>query len=300
LSFELRIGLLIGLFVAGHAARRLGWLKPPQAGLMLRLVITTGLPALIIADISRISLRSDFITLPLASLIIMLVSLAVALVVVRAMQLPRAEAGALVLCAMSLNNSFLFPFVIAAWGQEGFAQLALFDLGHIIGQSTFVYMLAAWYGGHGTSASAIFGRVFTFPPLWALLAALLLNVTDVALPMWLVTVLRTVGQLILLLVIVALGVLFDARLARDKRVVTTLALRMVLGLALGFALAWAFNAEGLTRAVLVLGAAAPIGFSAVVFADREKLNRELAASAASVSVVIGLVLVPVALWLLPR
>ena len=94
--------------------------------------------------------------------------------------------------------------------------------------------------------------------------------------------------------------LFDARLARDKRVLTTLALRMVLGLALGFVLAWAFDAEGMTRAVLVLGAAAPIGFSAVVFADREKLHRELAASAASVSVVVGLVLVPLALWLLPR
>jgi predicted permease len=230
----------------------------------------------------------------------MLVSLGAALAVGKAMRMQRAELGSLVLCAVSLNNGFLFPFVIAAWGQEGFAQLALFDLGHIIGQSTFVYMLAAWYGGHGASAPAILRRVFTFPPLWALLAALLLNVSDVALPGLLVTVLRTTGQLILLLVIVALGVLFDARLARDGRVLAALALRMVLGLALGLLLAWAFDAEGMTRAVLVLGAAAPIGFSAVVFADREKLHREMAASAASISVLLGLGLVPVALWLLPR
>jgi len=301
LPVELRIALLIALFVAGFAGRRLGWLHPPQAGFMLRLVITAGLPALFIADISRIPLRTDLISLPLGSLIIMLVSLGAALAVGRALRLPRPEMGSLVLCAVSLNNGFLFPFVIAAWGQEGFAQLALFDLGHIIGQSTFVYMLAAWYGGHGASAPAILRRVFTFPPLWALLAALLLNVTDVALPGWLVTVLRTSGQLVLLLVIVALGVLFDARLARDGRVLAALALRMVLGLALGLLLARAFGAEGMTRAVLVLGAAAPIGFSAVVFADREKLHRELAASAASISVLLGLGLVPVALWLLlPR
>jgi predicted permease len=209
--------------------------------------------------------------------------------------------GALVLCGVSLNNGFLFPFVIAAWGQEGFAQLALFDLGHIIGQSTFVYVLAAWYGGHGASTSAILRRVFTFPPLWALLAALALNVSDTALPPWLVAVLRTTGQAILLLVIVALGVLFDARLLRDGRVLAALALRLALGLALGLLLAWAFDVEGMTRAVLVLGAAAPIGFSAVVFADRENLHRELAASAASISVLLGLAYVPVALWLLlPR
>ena len=52
--------------------------------------------------------------------------------------------------------------------------------------------------------------------------------------------------------------------------------------------------------MLILGATAPIGFSAVVFADREGLHRELAASSASISVLLGLVYVPLALWLLPR
>ncbi|HUG73871.1 MAG TPA: AEC family transporter [Steroidobacteraceae bacterium] len=297
---EIRIALLIALFVAGLVARRRGWLKPPQAGAMLRLVITVGLPALFIADVSRIPLRADLIALPASSLAIMLATLAASLLVGRGMRLPRPEQGALILCGVSINNGFLFPFVIAAWGQAGFAELALFDLGHIIGQSTFVYMLAAWYGGHGASAAAILRRALTFPPLWALLAALAINGSDVQLPGWVVVPLRTLGQAILLLVIVALGVLFDARLIRDGRVLAALALRIVLGLALGLALAWAFELEGLTRAVLILGAAAPIGFSAVVFADREGLHRDLAASAASISVLLGLVYVPLALWLLPR
>jgi predicted permease len=230
----------------------------------------------------------------------MVFTLAVSLWVGRAMKLSRPEQGALILCGISINNGFLFPFVIAAWGAEAFAQLALFDFGHVIGQSTFVYALAAWYGGHGASASGILRRIFTFPPLWAVLVALALNASDTALPGWLVSILRTVGQTVLLLVIIALGVLFDARLLRDGRVLAALALRIALGLVLGLVLAWIFGLEGLTRAVLVLGAAAPIGFSAVVFADREKLHRELAASAASISVLLALVYVPLALWLLPR
>lgn len=297
---ELRIALLIVLFAAGLVARRLGWLAPPQAGFMLRLVITVGLPALFIADVSRIELRADLAALPVSSLIIMVVTLAVSLWIGRAMHLPRPEQGALTLCGVSINNGFLFPFVIAAWGAEGFAQMALFDFGHVIGQSTFVYALAAWYGGHGASVSGILRRIFTFPPLWAVLVALAINASDTALPDWLVSILRTVGQVVLLLVIVALGVLFDARLLRDGRVLAALALRIALGLALGLVLVWAFDLEGLTRAVLILGAAAPIGFSAVVFADREKLHRELAASAASISVLLGLVYVPLALWLLPN
>jgi predicted permease len=267
---------------------------------MLRLVISVGLPAMFLADVSRIPLRADLISLPISSLAIMLVTLVVSTVAGRAMRLSRPELGALILCAVSLNNGFLFPFVIAAWGQEGFAQLALFDLGHIIGQSTFVYIMAAWYGGHGARARDILRRFLTFPPLWALLAALAINAGDVTLPSWLVLVLRTVGQAVLLLVIVALGVLFDARLLRDGRVLAAISLRLVLGLALGVLLALAFDVQGMTRAVLILGAAAPIGFSAVVFADREKLHRELAASAASITVLLGLAYVPLALWLLPR
>lgn len=297
---ELRIALLIGLFAVGFLARRRGWLAPPQAGFMLRLVITVGLPALFIADVSRIELRSDLVALPASSLAIMVITLAVSLWVGRAMSMTRPEQGALILCGISINNGFLFPFVIAAWGAEAFAQLALFDFGHVIGQSTFVYALAAWYGGHGASVRGILGRIFSFPPLWAVLVALALNASDTALPHWLVSILRTIGQAVLMLVIIALGVLFDARLLRDGRVIVAVALRIALGLVLGLLLAWAFDLEGLTRAVLVLGAAAPIGFSAVVFADREKLHREMAASAASISVLLGLVYVPLALWLMPR
>lgn len=300
MSPGLRIALLIGLFGAGFLARRLGWLAPRHAGAMLRLVVTVGLPALFLADVSRIPLRADLIALPVSCLAIMVVTVVATLVVGRGMQLPRPEQGAMTLCAASINNAFLFPFVIAAWGQDAFAQLALFDFGHIVGQSTFIYLLAAWYGGHGASFFTVARRALSFPPLWALLAALALNASGVALPDWLTGLLRLVGQSVLLLVIVALAVLFDARLLRDGRVIVTLALRIGLGVVLGLSLAWLFDLEGLTRAVLVLGAMAPIGFSAVVFADREHLHRELAASAASISVLLGLAYVPLALWLIPR
>jgi malate permease and related proteins len=297
---HIQLVLLIGLFVAGFAARRLGWLQPPHAGQMLRLVVNVGLPALFIADVSRVPLRGDLIALPISAMLIIIVTLAVSLLVGRQLRLGRPAQGAMTLCSMSINNGFLFPFVIAMWGQVGFAQLALFDFGNALMQGSLVYAIAAAYGGHGTGFARILGRVLSFPPLWALIIALLLNVSGVHLPGWLTTVLGTVGRIILLLVVVALGVLFDARLIRDKSVLATLALRMVLGLLLGSLCVWLFDLQGLTRSVVLLGSAAPIGFSAVVIASRESLDRELAASAASISVLLALAYVPLALWLLPR
>ena len=300
MSVEIRVLLLIGLFAAGFAARRAGWLKPPHAGRMLQLVITVGLPALFLADVSRIPLRADLVALPVSCVLIVLVTWMVSLGLGRGMQLQRAQQGAMTICGMSVNNGFLFPFVIAVWGQVGFAQLALFDFGNALCQGSLVYAIAAAYGGHGTGFAAIARRVLGFPPLWALIVALLLNVSGVSLPPWLTTMLGTIGKLILLLVIVALGVLFDARLLRDTRVLATLALRIALGLLLGAGCVWLFDLQGLTRAVVLLGSAAPIGFSAVVIANRENLDRELAASAASISVLLALAYVPLALWLLPR
>jgi predicted permease len=300
MSVEIRVLLLIALFAAGYVARRLGWLRPPHAGRMLQLVITVGLPALFLADVSRIPLRADLIALPASSVLIIVVTGAVSLLLGRALRLQRAEQGAMIICGMSINNGFLFPFAIAVWGQVGFAQMALFDFGNALCQGSLVYAVAAAYGGHGTGFLAIARRVLGFPPLWALIAALLLNVAGVVLPGWLTLVLGNLGRWILLLVIVALGVLFDAKLLRDGRVLATLALRILLGLLLGYLCVELFGLTGLTRSVVLLGAAAPIGFSAVVIANREQLDRELAASAASISVLLALAYVPLAMWLLPR
>lgn len=297
---EFRVALLIALFAAGWLARRAGFLGPAHAGKMLQLVITVGLPALFLADVSRIPLERALLALPLSGFVIIGATLGVSLVVGRALRLQRPEQGALTICSMSINNGFLFPFAIAIWGQAGFAQLALFDFANAVCQGSLVYAIAAWYGGHATGAGAVLKRVLGFPPMWALIVALLINASGLALPGPVVEVLGTIGRLVLMLVIVALGLLFDARLLRDGLVMGTVALRIVLGLALGFFCVWLFDLTGLMRAVVLLGSAAPIGFSAVVIANREHLNRDLAASAASISVLLGLVYVPLALWLLPR
>jgi predicted permease len=81
--------------------------------------------------------------------------------------------------------------VIAAWGQLGFAQLALFDFGNALLQGSLVYAIAAVYGGHSTGFLAILRRVLSFPPLWALSVALLINVSGAHLPPVLTTVLGT-------------------------------------------------------------------------------------------------------------
>jgi len=137
-----------------------------------------------------------------------------------------------------------------------------------------------------------------FAPLWAVLLALLMNLTGWLLPDEVANALALGGRIILLLVVLALGVLFDVTLLRSARLVYTLALRIGLGVLLAAVCVRAFGLQGSLQSVVLLGGLAPIGFSAVAIANREKLDRELAASAASLSVLLALAYVPLALWLL--
>ena len=298
MSVPLQIAFLISLFAAGFIARRRGWLSPVHAGSMLKLVMTVGLPALLLASVSRIPLHRDLLALPMVAVMVMLSTMAIAALSGRGLRLSRASHGAFLICSMSINTSFLFPFVLAAWGQEAFSQLALFDLGNAVLQSTVIYGVAALYGGHATGPVAILKRVLSFPPLWALAAALAINLGGIELPALLLNTLGSIGRMIVLLVILAVGILFDVKLLRSGRVAGVLALRIVLGFALALGCVQLLGLTGLTRAVVLLGSAAPIGFSAVVIASRESLDRDLAASAASLSVLLALVYVPLALWLL--
>jgi malate permease and related proteins len=299
LSGPTQMSILLLLFVFGLFARRRGWLKPSHAGRLMQLVINAGLPALFLADVSRISLRADLVSLPISAMLIIVALLPLSVVLGRALGLARQDQGAMTLCSMSLNIAFLFPFVIAAWGSTGFGQIAMFDFGNSLMQGSVVYAIAAIYGGQSIGLLPILRRVMSFPPLWALIIALLINVSGLRLYPWVTTGLSTAGRLILMLVFVALGILFDATMLRSRAVHASLLLRILMGLALGIFCAWLFHLEGMMRAVVLLGSAAPIGFSAVVMASRESLNRDQAASAASISVLLALVYVPLAIWLLP-
>jgi len=140
--------------------------------------------------------------------------------------------------------------------------------------------------------------VFGFPPLWGLIVALAINVSGYRLPIPVTDVLGIGGRAILLLAVLAVGILFDARRLRSVPVAVAILLRIVLGLLLAALFVEIFGLTGMTRSVVLIASAAPIGFSVMVIANRESLDRELAASAASLSALLALVYVPLALWLL--
>ncbi|NIR61249.1 MAG: hypothetical protein GWO02_17990 [Gammaproteobacteria bacterium] len=293
-----RFAPILLLFLLGVALRRAGIARTEHGDRLLAVVVWVGLPALVLATITRISLEPALALLPLAAIFTILVTAPVVIGLGRALRLPRRTLGAFVIGPLIMNPAVEYPFVLMAWGDAGVAHLALFDLGNAVLVLTAVYGLAHWFGSEAGERSRPLRRVATFPPAWAFVIALVLNLTGVGLPHAAAGVLLEIGRWVVFLVIVAMGIYFDVRLVGSGTLLLAAAVRIGVGGLLGALWILAFDLEGMTRNVVLLGTLAPAGFNTVVFAARENLDRAFASSLASLSVLLGLLYIPLLLVVL--
>jgi predicted permease len=269
-----------------------------QAEHLFRFVFHVTLPALAFVAIASAPLARDTLLLPVIGFSINLVSLCVAYIFARALNLPDRNAGALMISAGITNMIFVFPFILATLGQAALADAVIYDIGNGVFVATVANAIAARYGDNKSRLvhQAVL-RLIRTPLLIALLTAILLNISGQQMPTTVANILTPLGAVTIPLTVIALGVAFRPGILRGPLPMVSVLLRMPLGFAAGLAVVWYFNIEGVTATVVIVSAAAPIGFSAVSLAAVAKLDTEQAAAALSLSVLIGLFSTSALLWI---
>lgn len=290
-----RLAAVAALFFVGVAARRAGLAGATQGRWLLNFVFNVGLPILIFGALTGVPLAREHALLPVTAICISLAGWAAAIVAARHFGLPKTGEGAMALSAMSINNSMIYPFASLSLGAAAFSQLVMFDMGHAILVWTVTTVAACKYGGHADDIPVLLKRALAAPPLWVLFIALGLNLGGAPIPGdWLHAVLL-LGQTLILLVPLAMGLLVSARGLRRPEVWTAVVLRSGFGALVGLALGWLFGLTGTAAAIAIVGGAAPIGFTAVVLSARENLDLDLAATAAAISVFLGSLWIPLSM-----
>ena len=105
--------------------------------------------------------------------------------------------------------------------------------------------------------------------------------------------LQVFGRMIMYLVPMALGIYLNVSKVFSVPVLMAISIRIGLGFLLGLIWVNLFDLEGIIRAVVLMGTAAPIGFNTLVYASREHLDKEFAANIASASMLLALIYLPV-------
>ena len=288
------------LFLVGVLLRRFGGLDARHASRMLRIVTTVGLPALIIGAIGRVPMDPALLALPASAAVVMVTVGVLAAGSARLLGLDRPSTGAMIVSAMAMNLAVVFPFVFVAWGPEALTRTVIYDAGNAITQWTLVYLLAVRFGGHATNARAVLRRLAGAPPFIAIVVALFVNRLAPPGAASVLDGLRIVGQIVTLLVLPAMGLLFEPRRIAAPEVLATVVLRCAVGTAAGALIALTFDFAAPIAAVAIVASAAPVAFSAIVMAEREGLDVGLAVAAASLSALVAMIALPTLLALVGR
>ncbi|MBN3034393.1 MAG: AEC family transporter [Bacteroidales bacterium] len=293
----LRVLPVVLIFLAGYLLRILRLFHRGDGDVLLRLVFNYSLPALILLSVSRTPLTAELAMLPFVAAGVILFTFAVAWYSGKWLRLERKTMGTFLVGAMILNIGFALPFVISAFGDEGLTRMIIMDFGNGIMVYTFVYLQACRFGQEGTNRSMLVRKVLQSPPFWALLAGISLNAANVRITGWTRSFLEVSGNLTVPLLMLVVGFYFTPGIMKWKAMLSVIFIRMGLGLAAGLALSEVAGLEGLTRMIVIIGSATPVGYNTLTFASMEKLDREFAARIVSVAILIGVVYLPLLIFL---
>jgi malate permease and related proteins len=288
---------IFAFFAIGLLLRVAGFADRSHGDFLLRMVFFVTLPLLILITLPNAELSAGKAMLPLANIVVNLLCMGTVLLALRRMSLPRPTQGAMVMNTMTSNNAFIFPFILSIYGESGFADAIIYDFGNVIMVATITYITAFKYSDEAHDNFSMLKRLIKSPLLWALGTGVALSVTGTALPGSVSTVATPLAQMTAPLILIALGILFSLSLRHMQLVGMAVTIRMLLGLAFGLGFATLAGLEGHTFTVVALCSAAPIGFTALTFTSMARLDMELTTAAVSLSILIGLVYIPVLILL---
>jgi predicted permease len=187
------------------------------------------------------------------------------------------------------------PIIKLAFGDEGVAQTMLFYIPYALLINTLGIYMAAGQKGFRQGL----GVILRTPLIYAVLVALVLNLTGVLLPGIVTKSLDLVGGAAVPLMLLVLGATIGGvRFTQLPATLVASVIRMGGGFGLGLLAVWLFGLTGVPRAIVLFEAAMPSAIFCSVLAARYKNEAELVSSVVLATTVLSVVAIPVLLYYL--
>mgnify|MGYP000594123165 CR=1 FL=1 len=230
-----------------------GWARQGIAypvDFVTRLVMNIGAPCLIIASFSKADIDiGKMAEIATASVVILLIMLALGVVLIRLMRL-NVTTFLPSLLFPNIGNMGL-PLCLFAFGETGLALgLTIFLVIFALQMSVGIMLVA----GRGNLA-----ELLKQPVLWATVCALVMVSTDLSLPVWLTNTTSILGGVTIPLMLITLGVsLAELKIAKWKHSLLFSLIRVLGGFGLAVLVAGWFGLQGVDRGVLILQSSMPV------------------------------------------
>lgn len=285
-------GELSGIVAPVFATALIGfvWAKSGvhfDSEMLSRLVMNIGMPCMVFATLS--TLKVDLAALGQIVQAAML-SICIYLVIGTALLTAAGMKVSHYLPSLSFSNggNMGLPVCLFAFGEQGLALGTGFFLVNAVGQST----LGIWINSGRFSPV----EMLRTPVIYAIPLAMLFRFGGYGVPQWIANTTSLVGGITIPLMLLLLGVsLSRIGWGTARRSGALAALRILMGLGAGLAVASLLGLSGTVRGVLLLQAAMPAAVINYVFALRYETDPETVAGIVMQSTLMSVIVLPLLL-----
>lgn len=295
--------LILAMLGLGMLFARLRVLPDDSAQVLNGVVLHVCLPAAVLTYVPRLQMDIGLVGLMLTPWLLMLATWGLVTLATRVFGFARDVHAVLLICVALANSSFIgYPMVRALLGEVALPYAVVYDqFGTFLLLSTFgLVVLARYSGDTAPGPLQVVARILRFPPLWALLFAVLAMPAEP--PAWIGDALGQLADAMLPLVMLAVGLSIQLRLPREELLPLGLGLGLKLLVMPGLALplSWAMGLQGAMLQANVLESAMPTMITAAALAIAHRLAPRLAAAMVGYGILLSLVTLPAWVWVLGR
>lgn len=284
--------------IAVKVFQQLGLVKKEHKAAIASLTFNIVVPALIILLMGSIELHFTDLKYTLMALLAWLIAGIAGYITSKLLKLSHKQEGSLMVGFLSFSIGILvYPLVQLNYSNDIFLRVVLYDvIGHFFLLMTLTYLVATYYGEKSNgSLKENLKTVFTSPIVISMILGVFLSLTKFSHPMLTDTLNYMSGAFGML---VATLLALTLTMPKKKGLVTvgiSTIIKFIVGLGSGFAVTHLFGITGDTSAALILATASPVSLTTIVFSEMVGLDTELLSQFTAVSLLVGLVALPIAM-----
>jgi len=293
----LSIILMIGI---GYVLKRIDFLSEKDINPLNKIVMNILLPCMIFSALhsSDLSLIPKLGILPFVILISSFVTGLVSFLILKKLGYDDKKLWSVLVTVMIANTAFMgYPVNLGIFGHEGFLRAIFCDIATMCIFLILSFVLVIKFGG--TVKKAI-RKIALFPPLWAIIFGLGLNILNVPIGPVLNNTVNYLGNGAIPLIMISLGLSIDLTgLSRSKSMVAfTSIMKLLFFPAIAFIVVLFLGLSDLQYTVAIVEAAMPSGMLSLVLAITYNLDYQLTSDCILINTVISLITLPVIIMIL--
>lgn len=298
-AIETIISIII-IIIIGYLTKRVGLLNSNDSITLNKIVINVALPSLIFITIytADLSNLNSLISVTFICILIGFVGGFIGYIFSKIMNYPQKTRWGITTASAMFNSGFMgYPIVLGVFGGLGLIKAIFFDMGSTIMFISFGMIFTLLFGG---TYSTVAKRTLLFPPVWAIILGVTLNVSHFSIGSLLPQIFNYLSGAVVPLIMISLGLSLDASSLKNcfKEASAVSSIKLILAPLIALIIVTLLDIKGLNSNVILTESAMPSAMLALVLAINYKLDVKVVGASIFLTTVLSMITLPILLSLI--